>query len=686
MKYTKPLTIFSHPQYVIHYHDSSFSKLLSNNERRKFVEFILDKIYSYENKYPDIKNVGLTYSPVDIINTDWYIMNVKNGIHLDETVRVIGIDPNVTQNEMRIIHDLSRKTVTTKTYLKKNKKPVLNVKPKLLEFIFNMHCNVKGIPYIKQMVYNSNNKKYNELTKNEIDMYKCNVFTKRNKTDTSFLLKITEYRWLFCRSRFTSREPESYKYLAIGNLSITFFIMCLQYNQIDKNNSVISRPRRQFDIKRYKTLYAFNSKSPKKYKGSNYFPTHDPKKGNLPGSFDIFMESHVLKSFEELKIDLVKQINYVMKTVLDKNKVIKNVHNTKLVPTNIISVLNNINKSFERNQDDTMFTFWTHNMGMYQYIALLGPHEKKGYTQLSRFTGNCAIKTMFRIMIFQYITKSYFTNVLNLVSQTKPSTTFTNKLEVCHYGLRAKNMTANERMKGGNFQNATFSVWSYMQTALSSKELIDIYDIMSTQSMFRAKLRLKRNKNNNKVDDLRTLNDFFKNYMKTNVYITHKHVVNNPISINNKLNTVKVYTIHSVSSIGAKTKNINDKYFRFLYTLSDKKFASYEGKKHTHIANVTIKSRYLVTKPKINQAGRRIFDPIRIVRVEENFYLGKKIKYLFFVASSFEKLSTIDNFFHELRPKLNLMRAQDDLVVNELKKYLKKNQIKNTNIVINRIK
>jgi hypothetical protein len=152
------------------------------------------------------------------------------------------------------------------------------------------------------------------------------------------------------------------------------------------------------------------------------------------------------------------------------------------------------------------------------------------------FTGNCKIIAIIRISLFERLTNGRFRNHISFVSQAK---NINGKQQICHYGIRTRNMSPPERYTGGNFQKATYEPFKYLQTMSNTSNFAKMYDVLSANSIFRAKQRAKRNQTyNSRVQVLEAFSMQIKEHMNTETSKLHNHVLQNstPLSRNISLN------------------------------------------------------------------------------------------------------------------------------------------------------
>lgn len=333
------------------------------------------------------------------------------------------------------------------------------------------------------------------------------------------LLEVTRDRWLYHKQKWIHANSEdSYMHLIYGNLAVSMFLAINQYMDGTAKPFVMNYSNVPFQ--------AFVSVTDMKKIGANYWvsssgnSTH--KYGYQPTSLDIFKDSVYDKSFATLKKLAKPVFDKMYFDMISREAPPKDVSNPK-------TVLSYVNRNFTGRGNTDIMNFYTHNLGVYQFLAMYG--YRNGY--MIPFTGNCTLIAIFRLALYERLTHSTNRNLQFVVSSKHVN----NGQEVCHYGLRTKNMTAQERANGGNFQRQTTPKWGYLTTVSAIDDYSKMYDVLSANGTYRAKLRANRNKENKETRSiLNAFSNTIKAHMSRESQLLHNHVVSQRISANLVLN------------------------------------------------------------------------------------------------------------------------------------------------------
>lgn len=330
-----------------------------------------------------------------------------------------------------------------------------------------------------------------------------------------YLIDITRDRWLYHKTKWI-KPASGTKYwmqLIYGNLAITYFVVTNQY--IDSQPFVL--PDSDIPIS-VPSINIFNYSRI----GMNY---KNPVDGTF--SFDIFRENKIKMSFKELK----KYADEVFESIYNKMISREPIPNPREATAK--DYLNYVNRNFTgRGNGMNIMTFYTHNLGMYQFLAMYG-YNSQTLTAIP-FTGNCTVIAILRISLFERLTEGRFRDNISFISQSK---IVNNKQEICHYGLRTRNMRLNERLAGGNMQKATG--YAHISTMSDVSSYSKMYDVLSANSIFRAKKRATTNQGINvtRINALNALSSLIKSDMDVNTAQLHNHrLAHGPLSFTPGLN------------------------------------------------------------------------------------------------------------------------------------------------------
>ena len=333
------------------------------------------------------------------------------------------------------------------------------------------------------------------------------------------LLEVTRDRWLYHKQKWVyAKTNDAHMHLIYGNLAVTMFLAIIQY--IDGSAKPFVADYSDVPLQTYISVTNI------KKIGADYWvntlgnSTH--KYGTKAMSLDIFKNTVYDKSFTALKKVAKDVFDRMYLDMISRESPPKDMSDPR-------AVLAYVNRNFTGRGDTDVMTFYTHNLGIYQFLAMYG--YANGY--MYPFSGNCAVIAIFRLALYEKLTNSKSRNV-QLVASSKR---INNGQEICHYGLRTRNMTKQERVNGGNFQYHTRENWAYLTPISSINDYNKMYDVLSANGVYRAKLRANRNKVNKGT---RAVLDAFSNtikaYMMHESKLLHNHVVSQKISANEVLN------------------------------------------------------------------------------------------------------------------------------------------------------
>lgn len=336
------------------------------------------------------------------------------------------------------------------------------------------------------------------------------------------LLEVTRDRWLYHKQKWLyGQGDDTYMQLIYGNLAVTMFIAINQY--LDYGNpSVFQYSESPFAL----NLQLHPELS--KHIGANYLQdsngqgTHK-NSGKFAQSYDMFKNNVYNKSFTELKKLAKSTFEKIYNDMISRETIPSKLNDPK-------TILNYINRNFTGRGNTDIMQFYTHNLGIYQFLSMYGYRNGIMYP----FSGNCTVIAIFRISLYERLTQNKLRRNIQFVASSKH---VDNSQEVCHYGLRTKNMKVNERIAGGNFQLQTTPQWAYLTTVSSIEDYNKIYDVLSANAMYRAKLRANRNQPD--PSRKRVLNSFssiIKQYMNYETQMLHNHRVKKRYSPNQILN------------------------------------------------------------------------------------------------------------------------------------------------------
>lgn len=348
---------------------------------------------------------------------------------------------------------------------------------------------------------------------------------------------ITFKRWLNHRTSWLVPSNKSYIELLFGNLAITLFMMSVQYigkkdniHIISIRNQGLQNDGRVINVmdNTHKTpsqIYHSYSISERVGKGFNYFKkgkeishpkshtiTHNK---NKEITMDQFKEGVFTLTYHDLQAKLHEIINKVAKEVVDnlgnKPKTLYNIY---------MSILDVIGLS-----GPAKTKYWNSgnpgNNGIFQYLATYALKN----AQLFPFSGNCTVATMLRIALFEKLTVSKHRWALNYKiyfrTDKKRSIIYD---EVCHHAALLKNLTGEDAKRSGNY-TATISTTyhnatQYLKTMNTStlnwgKTYVNMYDVLTTNSIFRAKKRATRDGDSAAFESISRLENLITNYIET---------------------------------------------------------------------------------------------------------------------------------------------------------------------------
>jgi hypothetical protein len=265
--------------------------------------------------------------------------------------------------------------------------------------------------------------------------------------------------------------------------------------------------------------------------GSNYYRSNGPGTVPRPTSIDLFRNGVYNKTFTQLKAEAIM----VFEEIFQRMKA----RETPPRTNNPKDYLLYINRNFTgRGNGMNIMRFYTHNLGMYQFLAMYGYQ----YPNLYPYSGNCTVIAIIRISLFERLTHGKFRNSVSFVVQGKNrvqnNRVYSGQTEVCHYGLRTHNMSPPERLSGGNFQRATHRPWEYLRTMSNITTYGKIYDVLSANSIFRAKQRAVRNQRfSSRKQILNSFSFLIKQHMNYETKQLHNHILGpTPVTHNPQMN------------------------------------------------------------------------------------------------------------------------------------------------------
>ena len=180
------------------------------------------------------------------------------------------------------------------------------------------------------------------------------------------LIDVTAERWFEHKLKWQrSKSSDKHMHMIYGNLAITMFIAINQYLTTPIRNT-------QLYIEELNNLSSLSPENISKI-GANYYQNQNGKgkhKTNnrmKPTTRDIFRFGVYDMTFKELK-KLARQQFDKMYTPI-KEKLEMEVKRNELTPK---LILNTINKNFQGGDGEKGLSFFGHNMGMYQYLAMIG--------------------------------------------------------------------------------------------------------------------------------------------------------------------------------------------------------------------------------------------------------------------------------------------------------------------------
>lgn len=320
------------------------------------------------------------------------------------------------------------------------------------------------------------------------------------------LLEITRERWSLHKKKWNKPAgDEPWMHLIYGNLAVTFFVVVNQY--LGRSNpSVFSNS----EVPYTKVIQIVGNQH---NLGINY----ESSNGTYSG--DLFRDGIYNKTFIQLKKMARQVFDDIYQTML----------NRETPPQNGTAkdYLLYVNRNFTGRGNVNKMLFYTHNLGMYQFLAMFGYHSNTA--TLYPYSGNCTIIAIIRISLFERLTQGKFRNQISFVSQSKE---VNGQQQVCHYGLRTHNMTPKERYAGGNFQASTHRPFAYLKTMSNISSYTKMYDVLSANSIFRAKRRALRNQRlPSRLQVLEAFSQLIKTEMDYETQQLHNHVLGSTVPI-----------------------------------------------------------------------------------------------------------------------------------------------------------
>jgi hypothetical protein len=348
------------------------------------------------------------------------------------------------------------------------------------------------------------------------------------------LLDVTTKRWIQHKLRWQNKRiKERHMHMIYGNLAITMFITINQYLstgikgwqiQVEEIGSFPEIPNQ--NLSRIGANYAQNGR-------------HVKNNNTTFTTLDIFRSGVYDLSFTELKKLARTRFDEMYEPIKKKivAKIVRDRSTNNLSPKVILNI---INTNFKGRNEKNGLTFFGHNMGMYQYLAMLGLFQNgNGEKELKAYTGNCTMIALFKIAFYVKIIDDFelrgmeqFNTHIQLLSQAKYVQN--SGPEVCHYGLRAKGMNIKERFNGGDFQRQTYESYGYIETASVINDFTRMYDVLTANAVYRAKHRAGRNQGDNftRSDALNELTNRLTPHMDPETLLLHGHRLSTRVSYN----------------------------------------------------------------------------------------------------------------------------------------------------------
>lgn len=332
------------------------------------------------------------------------------------------------------------------------------------------------------------------------------------------LKEITRQRWLLHKTKWNNPAGnEPWMQLIFGNLAVSFFVVVNQYLDSISPLSVLPNSDTPYQMNLRVTGNLRNG-------GTNYHGAN----GSYSG--DLFRDEIYNKTFTQLKNYARRVFNQIYEFMLRRENPPANGASPK-------DYLLYINRNFTgRGNGTNIMRFYTHNLGMYQFLAMFGYYPQQRL--LYPFSGNCTIIAIIRISLFERLTEGRFRNYISFVAQSK---NVNGQQQICHYGLRTRNMTPEERRSGGNMQTTTG--YNYLMTMSNISSYAKMYDVLSANSVFRAKQRATRNGHlPSRLQVLEAFSQLIQGEMNAESRQLHNHVIagrvnRRPLSYTPGLNT-----------------------------------------------------------------------------------------------------------------------------------------------------
>ena len=342
------------------------------------------------------------------------------------------------------------------------------------------------------------------------------------------LLEVTRERWLLHKQKWMDNIGESpWMHLIYGNLAVTFFVMVNQYLDSTIGPSVFPYSEVPFTMDVIaQTLhntganYFYNESDPgARASHKNIIPLRTSYT-KRPLSVDFFKNDVYNKTYTQLKKLAKSKFDEIYRDMIARE--------TPPLNGSVKEYLKYVNRNFTGRGNTNIMKFYTHNLGIYQFLAMYGYHNPT--KTVYPYSGNCTIIAIFRIALLERLSKGKFRGDLSFVVQSK---NVNGTQEVCHYGLRSKNMSIANRKSGGNMQGVTGYPGYYTMANISTYN--KMYDVLTTNSIYRAKLRAERDQR----------------------FVSRKQILNafsNTITLNNE--TRKIHS-HKMNSVTSHTPGLN---------------------------------------------------------------------------------------------------------------------------------
>lgn len=343
------------------------------------------------------------------------------------------------------------------------------------------------------------------------------------------LLDVTIQRWVNHKLKWQRSKgtKDSHMHMIYGNLAITMFIAINQYLSTGVHESQVFSGKEKLTEK-VSTEFL-------KRAGANYLTNQTGSGRHVKNNttqfttLDLFKAGVFNKSFKDLKKLARERFDIMYRPV---KKELKKIKKSELSAK---TIMNAINRTFKGRSQNEGLDFYGHNMGMYQYLAMFGHKDR----ELLPYTGNCTMIALFRLAFYDKFVGNLNMSLsfqrelktqIELLSQAKYVQNTGH--EICHYGVRAKDMSIRERYNGGNFQRQTYEPFGYLETASAIDDFTRMYDVLTANAMYRAKHRAGRNQGNNltRGEAMYELTNRLSRYMDAETLALHGHRLSSRIT------------------------------------------------------------------------------------------------------------------------------------------------------------